>query len=199
VWSIGTPKEPKESRTILCPPPAAEPSCPANQTDDVSQLGRLHAASLTSAFVLAQLWKLTWSITLSQSPGYQAPQNNGWLHRTMVTTGVGGRTSGRVAGCFIREVPLRFLVSNSDGLTLNGTGNQPQMGCGCHLWKIPVNIHSDVFFILLPVPEGLILIQFFNPLHLLHPLSSSSFAAWGRSKYLGVFCLSAIAPFLSTI
>lgn len=91
-------------------------------------------------------------------------KNNGWLNRAMVAMGGGGK-SGRVAGCFVREVPFCFLFSNSDGLTLNGTGNQLQTGFRCHLWKIPLNIRSDVFSVLLPVPERLIVIQFFNPLH----------------------------------
>lgn len=147
----------------VCPLLAAEPSCPASQTDNGSQLGRLRATALTSAFVLAQLWKLTQSIRLSQSPGYQAPQNNGWLNRTMVAGRVGGRKSGRVAGCFVREVPFCFVFSNGDGLTMRGTHFKWALG---GTFGKSQSISTQMFSLYSsPVPEGFILTQFFNPLH----------------------------------
>lgn len=80
---------------------------------------------------------------------------------------------GRVAGCFRREVPFCLIFSQSVGLAPKETGNQPRVGVRCHSCTTPVNTNSDVFSTLLPAPEALILIQFFNPLHkyhLLHPL-----------------------------
>lgn len=111
MWSAGTQSEPQASRTILCRPVAAEPSCPARQMDTGPRPGGLRATSPTSAFVLAQQRRLTQSIILSQSPGYQAPQNNGWLNRTVVAAGREGGSLG-VSGerCHFASHLARALV-----------------------------------------------------------------------------------------
>lgn len=111
-------------------------------------------------------------LELPQSPGYLQTMP-GWT-----VPGLGGEQE---------DWEDSFLFS--DGLTLNGAGNQLQTGSRCHFWKTPDYSQEGSF-------SSSFLILFTN--NTFSTLSSSSCSAWGCRKYW-MFNLPAIVQFVSTL